>query len=217
MYAILSLLFVLTVLFSAFLLLNFSGKYSKRIRAFGIAWFLSYAVFVLFFTGPENLSRYPEPDSSPYKLPWAAGISRFVAQGNRSFTTHRDLHLYAWDFAMPVGTPVIASRDGVVVHVEVNHDGFQPLANYILIQHADGDQTGYAHLKKNGSLVKVGDHVLQGQSIGFSGRVGIALFPHLHFYATTGGGKTAKPISFREVSGGVPFAGHFYTSENIVH
>ena len=118
---------------------------------------------------------------------------------------------------MPIGTPVLVSRDGVVIHVEVNHDGFQLLANYILIEHADGDRTGYAHLKKDGSLVNVGDYVKQGQPIGLSGRVGVAPFPHLHFFATDKNGMVPKPISFQEVPGGVPFAGHFYTSENVVH
>lgn len=118
---------------------------------------------------------------------------------------------------MPIGTPVLAARDGVVIYVDVDHEGFQPLANYILIEHADGDRTGYAHLRRNGSLVKVGDSVRQGQSIGYSGKEGIALFAHLHFYATSDHGSKPKPISFQEVPGGVPFAGQFYTSGNDEH
>jgi murein DD-endopeptidase MepM/ murein hydrolase activator NlpD len=220
MYPLLSAIFVVTILFGLLLISGFLFKpriwrnNTRTIKILCAAWFIPYLIFILFFTGPEDLSEYPARETSPYKLPWEAGVSRFVAQGNRSFTSHRDLHLCAWDFAMGVGTPVLASREGVVIHVEVNHDGFQPLANYIVIEHVDGDQTGYAHLKNDGSLVKVGDHVNQGQPIGYSGRVGIAPFPHLHFYATSQSGSVPKPISFQEVPNGVPFAGRFYSSEN---
>lgn len=179
-------------------------------------WYVPYLIFIVFLTGPEDLSKYPPQEVSPYKLPWKAGETRFVAQGNRSFTSHRGLHLIAWDFVMPLGTPVLAARDGTVVHVEVDHDGIGLLANYLAIEHDDGDRSGYAHLQKDGSLVKVGDHVKQGQPIGLSGMVGQTIFPHLHFFVTSKNGTVPKPISFREVLGGVPLAGHFYTSENAV-
>ena len=67
---------------------------------------------------------------------------------------------------------------------------------------------------KDGAVVKVGDRVEQGQRIGLSGLVGQTWFPHLHFYATGENGQAPKAISFRDVSRGVPFAAHSYTSEN---
>jgi murein DD-endopeptidase MepM/ murein hydrolase activator NlpD len=177
-------------------------------------WFIPYAVFFFFFTGPENLKNYPPQKNSPYKLPWKHGISRLVAQGNRSFTSHRGLHQYAWDFVMPIGTEVLAARDGRVREVQDNHDGIGLDSNIIVIDHSDGDCSGYAHIKNNGALVHVGDSVKQGQPIALSGMVGQTWFPHLHFFVTNQNCTIAKAISFSEVPGGIPLAGRFYTSEN---
>jgi energy-coupling factor transporter transmembrane protein EcfT len=219
-YPILSSIFFLTI-FIFFLILVvlvvrplFWIKYKRTILASISVWVIIYAIFIFFFTGPVDLNQYPTAVNSPYRLPWKSGVKRFVAQGNRSFISHRGLHLIAWDFVMPVGTPVLAAREGIVVHVEVDHDGIGLLANYIVIEHGDGIRTAYAHLKKDGALVKEGDQVKQGQSIGLSGIVGQTLFPHLHFSVTSDKGTLPAPISFKEVPGGVPFAGHFYTSEN---
>lgn len=177
-------------------------------------WYASYLVFILLFTGPEDLSKYPAQRSSPYRLPWKAGISRFVAQGNRSFTSHRGYHMYAWDFVMPIGTEVLAAREGKVVEVEDSYDGIGINANFITIEHTDGERSVYVHVKHGAALVKVGDVVSQGHPIALSGMVGQAPGPHLHFYVVNKERTSSIPISFREVPGGVPFAGHFYTSEN---
>ena len=72
-------------------------------------------------------------------------------------------------------------------------------------------------LKKDSALVKVGDQVKQGQAIALSGLTGQTPFPHLHFFATDLTGLNPSPISFRDVEGGIPFAGHFYTSDNGGH
>ncbi len=89
-------------------------KHSSKIKIFYTLWFAPYFIFILFFTGPENLNQYPPQLGSPYKLPWAGGVERVVAQGNRSFTSHRDAHRYAWDFVMPNGTPI--ENNGVTPH-----------------------------------------------------------------------------------------------------
>jgi hypothetical protein len=189
-------------------------RHLSKIKKICVAWFIPYAVFILFFTGPDNLTIYPPQQISPFKLPWSAGVARLVSQGNRSFTSHRGSHLYAWDFVMPIGTPILAAGNGEVVQVEMDHEGIGLHSNIIVIQHAEGIRTGYAHLKKNSEKVKVGDQVKQGQMIGLSGMTGQTLFPHLHFFATDVTGLNASPISFRDVQGGIPFAGHFYTSGN---
>ncbi len=171
----------------------------------------------MFFTGPEDLTQYPPQESSPFKLPWQAGVTRFVSQGNRSFTSHRGLHLCAWDFVMPIGTPVLAAGEGKVVRVEMEHEGIGIKANIIEIEHSVGVRTGYAHLKKDSALVKVGDHVNQGQVIALSGMTGQTPGPHLHFFAVDLTGSVPIPISFKDVEGGVPLAGQFYTSGNSDH
>lgn len=186
----------------------------RAIRVAYAAWFLAYAVFIIFFTGPSSSDVYPKAEESPYHLPWNAGVTRFVAQGNRSYTSHRDLHLYAWDFVMPNGTPVLAARAGTVIAVEDSFDGIGLRSNYLWIEHDDGTRAGYAHIRHRSSLVAVSDKVKQGQPIAWSGMVGQTTFPHLHFYVL-GKDRTASiPISFQEVAGGIPLAGRLYTSEN---
>ncbi|HIF9544437.1 TPA: murein DD-endopeptidase MepM [Photobacterium damselae] len=79
------------------------------------------------------------------------------------------------DFAVPVGTPVLASGDGVVVKSR-----YHPLAgNYIVIKHGREFTTRYLHLSKR--LVKVGDRIKMGQRIALSGNTGRSTGPHLHY------------------------------------
>lgn len=220
MYPILAAIFFLSlgiglgafigVIFRPRIWRNNTGTIAK----FLACWFIPYAIFILFFSGPTDLAIYPPNDTSPYKLPWKAGISRFVAQGNRSFTSHRGYHLYAWDFVMPIGTEVLAAREGRVVEVVDSFDGIGLNANYVTIQHPDGNSSVYAHIKHLGSLVKVGEIVRRGQPIALSGMVGQAPGPHLHFYVINSDHSASIPVSFNDVPGGIPLAGHFYASGN---
>lgn len=79
------------------------------------------------------------------------------------------------DLSAVIGTPFRAARDGLVVFSGRMH-GY---GNVIFIRHKDGYITVYGHNKLN--LVKNGDIVRQGQTIGEVGRTGIATGPHLHF------------------------------------
>jgi len=185
----------------------------KALKAYA-AWLLLYAMFIGLSTGPTDVERYPPGPSSPYHLPWKAGDRHFVAQGNRSFVSHRGFHEYAWDFVMPEGTEVLASREGRVVEVEVSFDGIGLKSNVLVIEHEDGQRSAYAHIQHGGALVNVGDFVKRGQPIAMSGMVGQTVFPHLHFYVINQAGNSSIPISFAEVPDGVPLAGRSYTSEN---
>ncbi|KLV11268.1 MULTISPECIES: murein DD-endopeptidase MepM [Photobacterium] len=79
------------------------------------------------------------------------------------------------DFATPVGTPVLASGDGVVVKAQKH-----PLAgNFVVIKHGREYMTRYLHLHR--ILVKVGDKVTMGQRIALSGNTGRSTGPHLHY------------------------------------
>ena len=55
------------------------------------------------------------------------------------------------------------------------------VGNYVIIDHGDGYQVKYQHLKANTITVRKGDHVEQGQVIGTSGSSGCSTGPHLHF------------------------------------
>jgi murein DD-endopeptidase MepM/ murein hydrolase activator NlpD len=190
------------------------SRHRRAALAFYGVWFGAYASFIVFGTGPEDLALYPPAASSPYKLPWRAGVTRLVAQGNRSFTSHRGGHERAWDFWMSIGTDVLAARGGRVVELEDRLDGIGQLSNFVTVEHADGTRAIYAHIRQGGAAVKVGDRVRRGQLVASSGMVGTTVFPHLHFVVMNREGSASVPISFAEVPGGVPLAGHWYTSRN---
>lgn len=79
------------------------------------------------------------------------------------------------DFAIPVGTPVLAVGDGEVI-VSKRSGG---AGNYVAIRHGRQYMTRYMHMKK--LLVKPGDKVKRGERIGLSGSTGRSTGPHLHF------------------------------------
>ncbi|MEX2499520.1 MAG: peptidoglycan DD-metalloendopeptidase family protein [Wenzhouxiangellaceae bacterium] len=79
------------------------------------------------------------------------------------------------DYAAPTGTPVWAAGDGTVLEAGYT----RPNGNYIFLKHGNHIVTRYLHLSKK--LVKRGDRVRQGQSIGLVGATGLATGPHLHY------------------------------------
>ena len=116
---------------------------------------------------------------------------------------------------MPLGAEIVAARDGKVMKVVQNFSGVGLNPNYIWIQHQDGEISNYGHIQQNSALVKVGDFVHSGQPIALNGMVGETTLPHLHFVVFNRDASESIPVSFKDVPGGVPFAGHFYTSENV--
>jgi murein DD-endopeptidase MepM/ murein hydrolase activator NlpD len=171
-------------------------------------------------TGPEDIAHYPPAAESPYRLPWAAGESHLCVQGNRGIVSHHGWERYAYDFAMPVGTEVCAARGGKVVTVIVSHDGhgYHWTNNLVAIEHDDKTRGYYLHLKKDGSRVKVGDVVKQGQVIAESGHVGNSMMPHLHFHVTDAAHKTTLPVTFCDVTNdaGIPRMFKTYSSGNVM-
>jgi murein DD-endopeptidase MepM/ murein hydrolase activator NlpD len=92
------------------------------------------------------------------------------------------------DIGVPIGTPVEAAMDGVVADTGDTDlvKGCYSFGNWIMLKHANGLNTMYAHLSKIG--VTPGESVTQGEVIGYSGMTGYATGPHLHFgvYVTAG-------------------------------
>ena len=86
------------------------------------------------------------------------------------------------DLAVPLGTPVFAAADGVVMLARPMADSGGLLVgygNYVIIQHDAGLKTLYGHLLTIG--VKEGDIVHRGQLIGLVGSTGNSTGPHTHF------------------------------------
>jgi murein DD-endopeptidase MepM/ murein hydrolase activator NlpD len=77
------------------------------------------------------------------------------------------------DFAAPTGTPIVATGSGVVI--ASTYDGAN--GNYVKIKHDNTYTTQYLHMSKR--AVKKGDHVAQGEVIGYVGSTGLATGPHV--------------------------------------
>jgi murein DD-endopeptidase MepM/ murein hydrolase activator NlpD len=93
------------------------------------------------------------------------------------------------DIAVPEGTEVHATADGVVVYA--GNGGGYGLVVYL--QHADGFMTVYGHNSK--LLVAAGQTVQAGQTIALSGSTGYSTGPHVH-YEVRYNGKIADPAYF---------------------
>lgn len=86
------------------------------------------------------------------------------------------------DLADPLGTPVFAAADGVALQAGPMTDQSGDLVgygNYVILQHADGLRTLYAHLMT--WTVKPGEAVKRGQLVGLVGSTGNSTGPHTHF------------------------------------
>ncbi|MEI8257262.1 MAG: M23 family metallopeptidase, partial [Deltaproteobacteria bacterium] len=81
------------------------------------------------------------------------------------------------DFAAPTGAPVISVADGHVVDVGMR-GGY---GNLIVIEHAGGYTTRYAHLSGFAPDIEIGSEVRRGSEIGYVGTTGFSTGPHLHF------------------------------------
>ena len=122
-------------------------------------------------------------------LPFCKGKKYKIIQGYNVQHSHQtDYSHYAIDFGLQVNDTICAADGGFVVGVIKDYSvggkdkRWEPFANYITLYHPhSGLYTQYAHLKYNGSLVKVGDTVKQGQAIGITGMTGFTSIPHLHF------------------------------------
>ncbi|MDE2428043.1 MAG: M23 family metallopeptidase [Burkholderiales bacterium] len=81
------------------------------------------------------------------------------------------------DFAAPIGTPIRASGDGVVVSAGPSN-GY---GNLVVIKHWSNYSTAYAHMSRFAEGIHKGSKVSQGEVIGYVGMTGWATGPHLHY------------------------------------
>ncbi len=93
------------------------------------------------------------------------------------------------DFTAPIGTPIYATGDGVIIAAG-NERGY---GNRLMINHGYGYVTKYAHMSRFKS--KKGQRVKRGDVIGYVGNTGASTGPHLH-YEVFKNGKAVNPINF---------------------
>jgi murein DD-endopeptidase MepM/ murein hydrolase activator NlpD len=94
------------------------------------------------------------------------------------------------NLAVPEGTPIKAAEDGVVAYSGNELKGY---GNLVLVRHANGYVTAYAHASE--LLVKRGDTIKRGQIIAKSGQSGEVGSPQLHFEIRKGS-SPVDPLQF---------------------
>jgi murein DD-endopeptidase MepM/ murein hydrolase activator NlpD len=158
-----------------------SSDYQEKIAigiGNGIKGFASY------ITG-ENNNRIKNSMYPPLIGQWQ--ISSPFGWREDPLTGQRRYHT-GIDFTVPNGAAVFSALGGTVATVGNN----SVYGNYLIINHADGFQTFYAHLMQ--SEVKENDVIQRGTRIGLAGTTGYSTEPHLHFTVYKNG-KAIDPLS----------------------
>src|SRR3954465_6513411 len=142
-------------------------------------------------TGPAPGQGSTAPVSAPSTpVSTSCGSSRIVAPVKNYVVTgvfgeQRPGHLHAGiDLAVPYGTPIVAAACGIVTTAE-SQSGY---GNIVCVKHSSSLTTCYAHMSRFAS--RVGQHVHQGQVIGYVGTTGDATGPHVHFETRVNGRPT---------------------------
>lgn len=94
------------------------------------------------------------------------------------------------DIANDMGTPIVATADGVVDYAGWNSGGY---GNMVDIDHGNGIMTRYGHASQ--VVVSTGQHVKRGQLIAYMGSTGFSTGPHVH-YEVHVNGQRVNPISY---------------------
>ncbi|MCA9636051.1 MAG: peptidoglycan DD-metalloendopeptidase family protein [Myxococcales bacterium] len=157
-------------------------------------------------------------------LPLACGTTATVSQGNFGDFSHQGKAAYAFDFAVGLGTPLVAIADGIVLHTynqtkpgDPCYTGGGPecyaYANLVVLLHGDGSTSLYKHL--NEVLVGDGEFVPRGEAVGLSGSTGYSTGRHAHVARQEDCGvANCQSIALEFVDAGVPKTGQSVTSKN---
>ena len=94
------------------------------------------------------------------------------------------------DIANDMGTPILATADGIVEYAGWNSGGY---GNMVDINHGNGIMTRYGHGSQ--VVVSTGQHVVRGQVIMLMGSTGFSTGPHVH-YEVHVNGQRVNPISY---------------------
>lgn len=132
-------------------------------------------------TIPDGVISAPSvaPSTSPKRISGLPEYAGYFLKPIIGAKKTQGIHGYnGVDFGAPAGTEILAAASGQVI---VSRSGAWNggYGNYIVIKHANGTQTLYAHNSAN--YVSVGSNVSQGQVIGLVGSTGRSTGPHLHF------------------------------------
>lgn len=140
----------------------------------------------------QIISRLSQQKTLLASIPSLAPVDGWITSsfGARSspFTGEPTIHK-GIDVAAPVGTPIYAPADGVVIF-SGKRNGF---GNFVMIAHGYGIVTGYGHNAQN--LVSPGQVIRRGDQIATVGQSGRSTGPHLH-YEVAINGRVIDPKKF---------------------
>ena len=135
----------------------------------------------------NDRSDMAAPRSAPFRRSFAIGTRKYYRNGKRH---------WAYDYLTPMGTEVLAVRDGVILDCRDDAPSSSPGRNYtnepsnwILLGYknsAGQKRTVYYQHLSQGLKVKRGQQVKAGQVIAISGNSGNSTGPHTHLAASTG-------------------------------
>lgn len=150
-----------------------------------------------------------QPDR-PYAPPFAPGQRFLIGQAFDGIFSHQHPQSrYAVDIGLPLGTPVRAAREGVIMEIAADFlDGgpdqkYRERANAVRVLHADGTMAVYAHLQTDSVRVTPGQRVERGAWLANSGNTGFSTGPHLHFAIQRNAGMelVSVPFEFADADG----------------
>jgi murein DD-endopeptidase MepM/ murein hydrolase activator NlpD len=131
----------------------------------------------------EGHINYYSPEGRPMRKAFLSAPVDFIRISS-GFDTHRKHPILnrirahrGVDYAARTGTPVKATGDGEIVF-RGRKGGY---GQVIIVKHGEHYETLYAHLADFKEDLKPGDHVSQGEVIGYVGQTGLATGPHLHY------------------------------------
>jgi len=151
-------------------------KYSltRKMRIMKVTSFFTLGILLTFSTVYWGFLQDPpsiNPLEGNYEISSGFGLRHHPIQKKKKM--HKGI-----DFKAPIGTPVVATADGVVETVKFTKEGYG-YGKHIIIKHDDHYKTLYAQLSEMD--VKEGDEVKKGQVIGKVGSSGQSTAPHLHY------------------------------------
>ena len=118
------------------------------------------------------------------------GTSNFIWPTSGSISQYPVWYHMALDIANPAAPPILAADSGTVIYSACERYGY---GCHVIIDHANGYQTLYAHLSS--LAVTPGQAISQGQSLGIMGCTGRCTGTHLHFEVRSAG-NLLNPLNF---------------------
>ena len=146
------------------------------------------------------IQQYVDHDPGPGAVDYRCGIASYDRHDGTDFRIPDKT-------AQARGIAVLAAADGKVRAIRDGEPDFavgaidaakvkgKECGNGVVIDHADGWQTQYCHMRQGSIRVKAGDRVTAGTPLGLVGQSGDAAFPHLHLSVRLNG-QSVDPFAF---------------------